>query len=89
MNKLEFLNIPTPLDEKVHVVGLADHEDCNAYEIAAHFVPLADTFITAIRLLSESADHVLIVDDATYMKQPHTLLDLAPYSIHITIGIYA
>lgn len=89
MKEYEFLNIPTQIDDKVHVVGLADHEDGNAYEIAAHFVPLADTFITAIRLLSESADHVLIVDDAAYIDHPHTFLDLAPYSIHITKGIHA
>ena len=89
MSEYEFLNIPTKIEDKVHVIGLADHEDGDAYEIAAHYVPLTDAFVTAIRLLSESADHVLIVDDATYMKHPHTHLNLAPYSIHITKGIYA
>lgn len=83
----QFLNQPTK--ERVHVVGLADHEDGDAYEIAAHFVPLADAFVTAIRLLSESADHVLIVDDEAYNNHAHSLLDLVPYSIHITKGIHA
>ena len=89
MSEYEFLNIPTKIEDRVHVIGLADHEDGDAYEIAAHFVPLADAFVTAIRLLSESADHVLITDDEAYLWYSHTLLHLAPYSIHITKGIGA
>ena len=73
----------------VHVVGLADHEDCNAYEIAAHFVELPYAFTTALRLLSESADHVCIVDDEAYTAHHHDFLSLAPYSINISKGVHA
>lgn len=89
MSEYEFLNIPTKIEDRVHVIGLADHEDGDAYEIAAHYVPLTDAFVTAIRLLSESADHVLITDDEAYTRYTHTFLSLAPYSIHITRGIGA
>ena len=83
----QFINHPT--DDRVHVCGLVDHEDGNAYEVACHFVPLTDAFTTALQLLHDSSDQVCIVDDDNYMKIPHTYIDLAPYSIHISKGIHA
>lgn len=82
-----FLNHPT--EERVHVCGLVDHEDGNAYEVACHFVPLADAFTTALHLLHDSSDQVCIIDDDNYINIPHTYIDLAPYSINISKGIHA
>lgn len=83
----QFLNHPT--EERVHVCGLADHDDGNAYEVACHFVPLADAFTTALQLLHDSSDQVCIIDDEKYITIPHTYIDLAPYSINISKGIHA
>lgn len=83
----QFLNQPT--EERVHVCGLVDHEDGNAYEVACHFVPYTDAFITALQLLNDRCDQVCIIDDDNYMKIPHTYIDLAPYSINISKGIHA
>ena len=85
--KTQFLNQPTEV--RVHVCGLADHEDGNAYEIACHFVPYTDAFITALQLLTDNCDQVCIIDDDNYMKLHHTYFDLAPYSINISKGIHA
>lgn len=82
-----FLN--QPIEERVHVCGLVDHEDGNAYEVACHFVPLADAFTTALQLLGDSSDQVCIIDDDNYINIPHTYIDLAPYSINISKGIHA
>lgn len=82
-----FLNHPT--EERVHVCGLADYEDGNAYEVACHLVPLTDAFTTALQLLHDSSDQVCIIDDDNYKVIPHTYIDLAPYSINISKGIHA
>lgn len=82
----QFLNQPT--EERVHVCGLADHTDGNAYEIACHFVPCSDAFRVALQLLQE-CDQVCIVDDDNYNTIPHTYFDLAAYSINISKGIHA
>ena len=63
----QFINHPT--DDRVHVCGLVDHEDGNAYEVACHFVPLTDAFTTALQLLHDSSDQVCIVDDDNYIKR--------------------
>ena len=83
----QFLNQPT--EEHVHVCGLVDHADGDDYEVACHFVPLADAFVTALQLLHESSDHVCIIDDENYLKLEHTFIHLAPYSINISKGIHA
>ena len=82
----QFINHPT--DDRVHVCGLVDHEDGNAYEVACHFVPCRDAFPVALQLLKE-CDQVCIVDDDHYNTIPHTYFDLAPYSINISKGIHA
>ena len=74
---------------KVHVCGLADHEDGNAYEVVCVYVYTTTAFTTALQMLNDFADHVLILSDEDYTDHPHTYNDLAPYSICISKGAHA
>ncbi len=76
-------------DSLVLVVGLTDHADGMAYATEKHLVSLPDAFTTCLELLTR-CDHTCIISASDYHKlQEHNYVDLAPYSINISKGIYA
>ena len=75
--------------ELIYVVGLNDNTDGNAYQQELHTVELADAFTTSIEVLTR-CDHVCVIDIPDYDRlTSHTIADLAPLSINISVGIYA
>lgn len=73
----------------VHVLAYDDHADGNTYLAEEHYVDMADSFVTSIELLARH-DNVLITDDHSYDNTPdHDYYTLAPYSIIMSLGIYA
>lgn len=76
------------IDNYVHVLGLTDNADGNAYKSEDMLTETGYAFTTAIDMLTR-CDHVLMVDDEAYNNYEHDYLSLAKYSIHISAGIYA
>lgn len=76
------------LDSMMHVLAYDDHADGNTYLAHETLVELPYVFTTALALLAQH-DNVCITDPASYDEHTHDFYTIAPYSINMSLGLYA